>query len=133
MEKINFDKRTLKKFGIMMACAFLIITSLMLIKGKHLNFVAPLISLLFFVLASIKPFILKPVYFLWMKLAFALGWINTRLILVIVFYLIFTPIGLLLRLFGYDPLDLKIEKNRASYWKKKEAKGLEPVDYQRQF
>ena len=53
-----------------------------------------------------------------------LGWINTRLILFIIFYLVFTPIGLVMRLFGVDLLDKKIDKNKNSYWRRKEKVEL---------
>jgi uncharacterized protein involved in cysteine biosynthesis len=68
-----------------------------------------------------------------MKLAFVLAWINTRLILWIIFYLVFTPIGLVMRLLGVDLLARKIEKNKDTYWIKKEKSGFEPKDYARQF
>ena len=48
-----------------------------------------------------------------------LGWLNTRLILGLVFYLMITPLGLLIRLAGTDLLDEKIDKKAESYWKKR--------------
>jgi hypothetical protein len=91
------------------------------------------ISGLFFILAFIAPGLLKPIYIFWMRLAFVLSWINTRLILSIIFYLIFTPVGLGMRLFGVDLLDRKIEKNKDSYWINKEKKEFNARDYERQF
>lgn len=44
-----------------------------------------------------------------------------RLISIIIFYLIFTPVGIAMRLFGVDLLDIKIDKKRKSYWKKKDG------------
>ena len=79
------------------------------------------------------PVSLKPVYIFWMRLAFILAWINTRLILSILFYLIFTPIGIGMRLFGGDLLDKKIDKNKESYWIKKEKAAFKQSDYERQF
>ena len=72
---------------------------------------------------------LKTLYDLWMKFAAVLAWINTRILLVIMFYLVFTPTGFIMRLFGADPLDLKMDKNKNSYWIKKEGH----TDYERQF
>ena len=65
--------------------------------------------------ALVLPIILKPIYVVWMKLAHVLGWINTRLLLGIVFYAIVMPIGLLLRLFGKDPMRRKIDEKLDSY------------------
>jgi len=73
---------------------------------------------------------LKPVYIAWMKFVYLFGWVNTRLMLIIIFYLVFTPIGLVMRLCGVDPLERKINKKEKSYWKKKE---LSKPNYERQF
>lgn len=133
MEKLKLDKVTLKKFGITMGMAFFIIAFLLFTRHKD-KFVPVLsLSVIFFISAFIMPHFLKPLYILWMKFAFILNWINTKLILSIIFYLIFTPIGLGMRLFGVDLLDRKIDKNKDSYWKKKEQKSFSQLDYERQF
>lgn len=77
--------------------------------------------------------IFKYIYGLWIKLGLVLAWINTRLILIILFYLLFTPMGIVMRMFGADLLDRKIEKGRDTYWRKKETRGFNPLDYERQF
>ena len=79
------------------------------------------------------PKLLKPAYSAWMKFASILAWINTRIILFLIFYLVFTPIGLLMRLFRAGLLDIRVEKDRQSYWKKKEKPAFNPSDYERQF
>lgn len=48
-----------------------------------------------------------------------MGWFNTRLILIITYYFVLTPIGLLAKLFKKDFLNLKIEREAQSYWIKK--------------
>jgi len=53
--------------------------------------------------ALVAPGFLGPAYRLWMKLAEVLAWINTRVLLGVVFYLVVTPIGLIMRLLGRDP------------------------------
>ncbi len=53
---------------------------------------------------------------LWMKFAEVLSWVMTRVILSVFFYLVLTPIGLVLRLFEKRPLDLKFKDGKASYW-----------------
>ena len=64
----------------------------------------------------VSPRILRPVYNVFIKIAHALGWFNTRLILIVVYYVLLTPIGLIMRVFGKDPLDKKIDKDVDSYW-----------------
>ncbi len=133
MEKLNLDKNNLKKFGVTMGIALLVITFLFFLKRKHIIWPIPITSALFFILASFQPILLKPIYIFWMRLAFVLGWINTRLILFIIYYLIFTPIGLALRIFKIDLLDRKIDRNKKSYWLQKPHKEFNPLDYERQF
>ena len=62
-----------------------------------------------------RPNLLGPVYRGWMALGAALGWINTRLLLGLVFYGLVLPIGLLLRLLGKDPLARGFSTNLTSY------------------
>ncbi|MFA5410478.1 MAG: SxtJ family membrane protein [Candidatus Omnitrophota bacterium] len=133
MEKINLNKETLRKFGIIMGIAFLVIALIILFRDQHNPVSVYITSLIFFISAVAMPGLLKPIYIAWMKLAFILGWLNTRLILVIIFYLIFIPIGLMIKLFRMDLLDRKIEKGKDSYWKKKEAKDFNRLDYERLF
>jgi len=133
MEKIKTDRLSLRKFGITMGIAFLAITFLILIRHKHSVLPTAVLSAGFFVLGFISPNLLKPIYIFWMGIAFVLGWINTRIILAVIFYLIFVPTGLIMKLLGKDLLDTKIDKNKDSYWKTREKKKLELSDYERQF
>ena len=76
--------------------------------------------------------IMKPIHVGWMKFAFVLGWINTRILLGTFYYLILTPIGLVMRAFGNDLLDEKLEPEAASYWKKRTT-TFDPQTMERQF
>lgn len=133
MEKIRTDIKTLKKFGITMGIAFLIITLMIFFRHKHGILPALTLSASFIVLAYSFPQILKPLYIFWMWLAFALNWINTRLILCLVFYLCITPIGIFMKLLGKDLLSIKIDKTKQSYWLEKEITTRGLRDYERQF
>ena len=62
----------------------------------------------------------------------ALGWINTRLILSVLFYGIFTPLGMIMRLFR-DPLDRQLRKERESYWVRKKTPTFDQKAYEKQF
>lgn len=61
------------------------------------------------------PMALKPVYTVWMKIGHVLGWINTRIILGLVFFLFFFPLGFLMRLFGWDAMARKLDDSAGSY------------------
>ena len=75
---------------------------------------------------------LKPFYLIWMIFAAILGWVMTRVILCLVFYLILTPIGLITRLLGEDFLNLK-RGNFGSYWNNRDAVEELKQDYKKQF
>ncbi|MBU1912689.1 MAG: hypothetical protein KKB22_04065 [Candidatus Omnitrophica bacterium] len=72
-----------------------------------------------FMLAILYPVILAPLKKLLDKVIFFIGWFTSAITLLIAFYLIFTPIGFLARLFGKDLLDQKIDKKASSYWVKR--------------
>lgn len=133
MEKLSMDKKTLRKFGITMGIALFIIALLLFFRHKHSPVAVLSISAVWFICAFIAPGILKPLYIGWMKFAFILSWINTRVILFIIFYLIFTPVGVAMRLFGADLLKRKTDKNRDSYWQKAVKKPFDRVSYEKQF
>jgi len=53
------------------------------------------------------------------KAAHAIGWFNTRVILILVYYLLLTPTGLIMKLCGKDLLDRKIDRGCQSYWRER--------------
>ncbi|MCX5706096.1 MAG: SxtJ family membrane protein [Candidatus Omnitrophica bacterium] len=132
MKKLNLDKRTLKKFGVTMGIAFLVISSLFFFRQKYAGTMYSLVvSCVFLIMELVLPAFLGPVYIIWMRFSFILGWINTRVILVVLFYLIFTPVGLFMRLFRIDLLERKNKEE--TYWKKKEKAEFNSLNYERRF
>lgn len=65
--------------------------------------------------ALLKPVLLAPLYQVWMKIAAVLGWINTRLLMVIIFYGMILPVGLVMRLGGRDALARRFDPQAATY------------------
>jgi hypothetical protein len=61
------------------------------------------------------PATLEPVYSVWMKLSNVMGWINTRIILALLYFGLFSPMAIVMKLFGKDPMARHFEKNRKSY------------------
>ena len=70
---------------------------------------------LLWVPALLVPGSLQPVYATWMKIGHAIGWVNTRIILGLLFYIFVLPMGLVMRIFGKDPMARKYDKSAASY------------------
>lgn len=58
----------------------------------------------------------KPLYLGWLYAALPIGWVMSHLLLAIVYYLVVTPIGLVMRLCRYDPLDRRFDRSRNTYW-----------------
>jgi hypothetical protein len=133
MQRLNFSRENLRKFGVTMGIAFLLIFFIMVLRQKNNSTPILIISVLFFSFGFFAPQFLRPVYIAWMDFAFILGWLNTHIILLILFYLIFAPVGICLRLFRIDLLDRRFEKDKASYWKKKEKAEFRPESYEHQF
>lgn len=67
-------------------------------------------------LGLVRPAVLKPLHIVWMGLALLLGFIMTRVVLTVVFYLAVTPIGVVLRALDKDPLQRTVDKEAETYW-----------------
>jgi hypothetical protein len=132
-EKINTSPREVRKFGFLFAGIFGLITGYILYSSGEVATWAIVSGLAFLVSGIFLQPLLKPVYIAWMKFAQVLAWINTRVILGIAFYLIVTPMGLMLRLFGKDLLDQRIDRSAATYWKEREQKPFDKEQYERLF
>jgi hypothetical protein len=65
------------------------------------------------------------IYRFWMGLGLVLGLVVGTALLFVLFYLVVTPVGLLQRAFGEDPLKRQIEKEKKTYWEKHEKRGPE--------
>jgi len=111
------NPQELRKFSRVMAVAIPLAFGLLIPWIWNLNY--PLwpwgVAALFGLTGQFVPGILKWPYRAWFKLAEKLGWFNSRLILSIVYFLLFTPIALVLKLFGNSPLDKKGVLNEDSY------------------
>ena len=81
-------------------------------------------------MALVWPASLCPVYTVWMKFAEALGWVNTRIILSVIFFLMFFPIGMVMRLFN-DPMRRKLDDSALSY--RVESRLPKPENMERPF
>ena len=104
-----------RSFGIVFFFVFLIITLYPLTNGAEIRKWSLIISLIFLILGSINSQILNPLNKLWFKFGIFLGKIISPLVMGIIFFLVVTPIGLLMRLLNKDLLNLRFNNN-GSYW-----------------
>jgi len=112
----------LRKFGFIMGGMFALIFGLLFpwIGDKTAQTwpIWPFIIMtVFWAIALIYPDILRPVNALWIKIGNILGFINSRIIMGIMFFLLIFPIGLLLKLFGKDSMNRKFDDKADSYRK----------------
>ena len=113
MDEIKISSN--RSFGIVFFVVFLIIALYPLIYSGELRIWSVIISFIFLTLGLLNSKILNPLNKLWFKFGIFLGKIISPLIMVIIFFLVVTPIGLVMRMLGKDVLNLKFNKNK-SYW-----------------
>ena len=132
--EINLDKKQIRTFGLGLAVILTVFALWNYYKG-HMTTSVILLTLGTTSASSAILFqpVIKPVYIVFMKISHVLGWINTRILLGLIFYVVITPIGFVIKIFGKDLLDRKIEPDKQSYWIKREKVHTEKSRYEKQF
>ena len=104
-----------RNFGIVFFVVFLLIALYPLINSGEIRIWSVVIALIFLVLGILNSNILLPLNKLWFKIGIFLGKIISPIIMGIIFFLVVTPIGLIMRFLGKDVLNLKYNDYK-SYW-----------------
>ena len=104
-----------RSFGIVFFVVFLLIALYPLTYGGEIIIWSLIISILFLILGLLNSKILTPLNKLWFKFGIFLGKIISPIIMGIIFFLVVTPIGFIMRIIGKDLLNLKFNNNK-SYW-----------------
>ena len=133
IEHVHASRKNIRNFGFLFGGIFLAASVYMIYRGNGAWVWAAAGALLFAVGGAAFSPLMKPVYTAWMLFAFVLGWINTRVLLGAFFYLVMTPLGLILRWTGKDLLDERIDRSAASYWMKRERKPFDRKRLERMF
>lgn len=132
LSELDVTKKSLRKFGLTVGGIFLIFGLLLMWRGHWPStreiFVGAGAALLLGGIAI--PERLLVIYKMWMGFAFALGWIVSRVILILLFVFVLTPLGLVAKLFGKKFLDLKFRDEKESYWIPKEKRK---IDYEKMY
>jgi hypothetical protein len=132
--QISSDRKELRKFGLVFGTGLFVLSMLLYAVHHHFNALLlwqiPLVSIL---LGLTFPVLLWPFQKIWMTFGLILGYIMTRILLGLVFYLVLTPIGLIARLAGKDFLNRKIETGATTYWNIRNTAVKTPEDYEKQF
>ena len=115
----NLNLPSNHKFGYFFIFVFLIASTYFYLKASYFAFYTSCtLSLVLLLITIFKADLLSPFNKLWMSFGFVLGMIVSPIVMGLIFYIIFTPIGILMRLFGRDELLLKF-KIQPSFWTKR--------------
>jgi uncharacterized membrane-anchored protein YitT (DUF2179 family) len=130
---ISEMKKDLRKFGITVGGVLLAIGVVLFYFEKPSAIYFAVIGGLLILFGALFPKILKPLNRIWMSLAIILGFIMSRVILTILFYLVLTPIAILAKIVGKKFMVLKCDKSANTYWEKRTNIHKKQIDYDRQF
>ena len=133
LKNIRKDNKAIRDFGILIGFILLIIAGILFYKERESYELIILLGIAFIGLGLGMPIFLKPFYLVWMIFATILGWIMTRVILSLLFFIIVTPIGLIPRFFGKQFLELRWDKSKDSYWNYRTTEHLKKENYEKQF
>jgi hypothetical protein len=131
LSALEISKKILRKFGLLVGGIFLLLGVWMFYQAHSITgLIFLILGALLFIFGFLLPNFLSGVYKVWMGLAFALGWVVSRVLLIILFYIGITSISFIARIFGKKFLDVKFKDGKESYWV---LRGDSKVDYSKMY
>ena len=130
---IKETKRDLRKFGLTVGGVLAALAAVLFYFERPSAIYFAIIGGFLILAGIIYPKILKLLNKVWMSLAIVLGFIMSRVILTVLFYLVLTPISFLAKLVGKKFMVLKYDKSAKTYWEKRTIIQKKQIDYERQF
>jgi Saxitoxin biosynthesis operon protein SxtJ len=129
----NPTTRELRQFaGIWFPVFWLIVAAVLARSGSpRAAITAAVVGIVVGAIGLARPRFIHPIYLIWMYLAYPIGFVVSHLLLGVIFYLVLTPVGLLMKIFGYDPLQRRLG-TAATYWVRAEP-ATNKNQYFRQF
>ena len=124
MKRVDSDKIKIssnRSFGLVFFVVFLIVSLWPLTSVGSIRIWSAIISAVFLILGLINSRFLTPLNVLWFKFGMILGAIISPIVMGIVFFLVVTPTGFILRIMGKDLLNKKYDKEKETYWIKRNA------------
>ena len=133
MKLENIKLPSNRKFGFFFTFVFCIAACYFFYIEKHsMSLALGLTGLIFFLVTITKDILLLPLNRLWMRLGLLLGRIVSPIVLAVLFFLMFAPIGIFMRIFGRDELRLK-KLNHDSFWKLRDQSDKASSSFTQQF
>ncbi|MEE4310650.1 MAG: hypothetical protein V2J62_02165 [candidate division KSB1 bacterium] len=130
---IDNSNAKLKRFGLTIGLVLILFCIGFLVFRGRFYIVLLIAGLILVLLGMVQPKWLKYLNWIWMAMALMIGLVMNMLILGLLFYLVFTSIGLTARLFGKRFLETGWLPERESYWNKREKKGVLTSDIEKQY
>ncbi len=132
--KKDFSRKELGWFGPLFALFIAIICWILWRSGVSSKLITSLAvaTAVLIVVYYLVPRLQRPLYRGWMFSVMPIGWVVSHLLLSLIYYLLFTPIGLIMRAVGYDPMRRKLEKDRETYWVPRQSPS-DPKRYFKQY
>jgi len=118
--KSNIKISSNRNFGLVFFFIFLIVSIWPLIHDESPRIWSAIISLTFLILVMTRSKLLTPLNLLWAKFGIILGSIIAPIVMGVVFFLVVTPIGLVMKIAGKDLLSTKYDKKKETYWVKRD-------------
>ena len=123
-----------RKFGAFACVGLALVAALAHFRGHpHSPYVFGGLSVFFIIVRFIVPKLMLPVYKGWMTVAKGISWAMNNLFLGIAFFIVFTPAGLIMRLFGSDPMQRRFKPGDASYWRVRKDEPEDMKRYEQRF
>src|SRR5262245_51653457 len=122
-----------RSFGLVVGSALFVIGLAPVIRAGAPRWWAVVAGGILLVLACVHPALLHGANLLWTRLGLLLNRVVSPIVIGLLFFFVFTPLGLLLRLFGKDPLRLRFDRTADTYWIKRDPPGPAPDSMANQF
>ena len=127
------DAKELRKFSIILFFAFGILGLLIFWRKGEAGLILCGVALALLLCGLTRPKLLAYPYKGWMTLSLILGFLMTHVILSLMYYVVFTPIGVVMRIFGRDILNKQFNRNGKTYWIKREQNVFGKERYEKMF
>jgi len=132
-EKVEIRGSSDRSFGIVFTAFFVIVALWPLRAGAPMRFWAIAVAGVFLIATLTRPAVLHPLNAAWTRFGLLLGKLVSPVVIGVLFFLVVTPIAIMARLFGKDPLRLRLEPSATSYWIERQPAGPAPDTMTNQF
>jgi len=133
IRSLSANKHQLRSFGFTLGIALIITAGILYWREISGAIAVAGTGTIVLIIGLLAPQLLRYLYKPWMSFAMVLGFVMTRILLTIIFVLLFIPIGLLMRFFIKDPLRRKLRPEAKTYWIEKEYDANAPERFERYY